>query len=178
LPARLAAVRLLHTSLRDNTCQRLIRRRRGTRIGSTTSESTADFPRGRRVRVPQDQSVGPARTRIEVPDNLKYIRRGRGLTFAKLAECQYVMEVLGDLPLRVAYERLAGMVRMLGEDVQAMALRNAYAIDMLAPDTLTRRRERIAGIRGLSIDTIELYERNMIDELALRLAHGELPVGS
>jgi hypothetical protein len=66
------------------------------------------------------------------------------------------------------------MVRMLGEDVQAMALRNAYAIDMLAPDTLTRRRERIAGIH---IDTIELYERNMIDELALRLVHGELPVG-
>jgi hypothetical protein len=97
---------------------------------------------------------------------------------AKLAECQYGMEVLGDLPLRVAYEWLAGMVRMLGEDVRAMALRNAYAIDMPAPDTLTRRRERIAGIRGLSIDTIELYERNMIDELALRLAHGELPVGS
>jgi hypothetical protein len=111
-------------------------------------------------------------------DNLKYIRRGRGLTFAKLAECQYVMEVLGDLPLRVAYERLAGMVRMLGEDLQAMALRNAYAIDTLAPDTLTRRRERIAGIHGLSIDTIELHERNMIDELALRLVHGELPVGS
>jgi hypothetical protein len=43
---------------------------------------------------------------------------------------------------------------MLGEDVQAMALRNAYAIDMLAPDTLTRRRECIAGIHGLSIDTI------------------------
>ena len=35
----------------------------------------------------------------------------------------------------------------------------------------------IAGIDGLSIDTIE-YERNMIDELALRLVHGELPVGS
>jgi hypothetical protein len=52
-----------------------------------------------------------------------------------------------------------------------MALRNGYAIDMLAPDTLTRRR-RIAGIHGLSIDTIELYERNMIDELALRLVHG------
>ena len=39
-----------------------------------------------------------------------------------------------------------------------------------APDTLTRRRERIAGIHGLSIDTIELYE--MIDELAPRLVHG------
>ena len=65
---------------------------------------------------------------------------------------------------------------MLGEDVQAMALHNAYAIDMPAPDTPTRRRERIAGIYGLSIDT--LYERNMIDELALRLVHGELPVGS
>jgi hypothetical protein len=47
-----------------------------------------------------------------------------------------------------------------------------------APDTLTRRRERIAGIHGLSIDTIELYERNMIDELAPRVVHGELPVGS
>ena len=28
------------------------------------------------------------------------------------------------------------------------------------------------------IDTIELYERNMIDELAPRLEQGELPVGS
>jgi hypothetical protein len=73
---------------------------------------------------------------------------------------------------------LAGMVRMLSEDVQAMAPHNTHAIGMLAPDTLTRRRERIAGIQALSIDTIELYERNMIDELALRLAHGELPVGS
>ena len=39
-------------------------------------------------------------------------------------ECQYVMEALGDLPLTVAYERLAGMMRMLGEDVQAIALHN------------------------------------------------------
>jgi hypothetical protein len=31
-----------------------------------------------------------------------------------------------------------------------------------APDTLTRRRERIAGIHGLGIDTIELYERNRL----------------
>ena len=30
----------------------------------------------------------------------------------------------------------------------------------------------------LSIDAIELYERNMIEELALRLVPGELPVGS
>ena len=35
---------------------------------------------------------------------------GPGLTFAKLAECQYVMEALGDLPLRVAYERLAALI--------------------------------------------------------------------
>jgi hypothetical protein len=59
------------------------------------------------------------------------------------------MEALDDLPLRVAYERLAGMVHMLGEDAHAMALHNAYAIDMPAPDTLTRRRERIAGIHRL-----------------------------
>jgi hypothetical protein len=30
----------------------------------------------------------------------------------------------------------------------------------------------IASIDWLSIDTIELYERNMIDELARRLVHG------
>jgi hypothetical protein len=30
----------------------------------------------------------------------------------------------------------------------------------------------MAGIHGLSINTIELYEGNMIDELALRLVHG------
>src|SRR5205807_2946722 len=35
-------------------------------MASTKSESTTDFPRGRRVRVRQDQSVGPAGTRIEV----------------------------------------------------------------------------------------------------------------
>src|SRR3954453_22082109 len=35
-------------------------------MASTTSESTAGFPRGRRVRVRQDQSVGPAGTHIEV----------------------------------------------------------------------------------------------------------------
>jgi hypothetical protein len=35
-----------------------------------------------------------------------------------------------------------------------------------------------ASIHRLSTDTIELYERNMIDELALRLVHGDLPVGS
>jgi hypothetical protein len=34
------------------------------------------------------------------------------------------------------------------------------------------------SVSGIGIDTIELYERNMIDELALRLVHGELPVGS
>jgi hypothetical protein len=56
--------------------------------------------------------------------------------------------------------------------VQAMARRDAYATDMPAPDTLTRRRECIAGIHGLSIDTIEQYERSMIDELAPRLVHG------
>ena len=41
-----------------------------------------------------------------------------------------------------------------------------------APDTLTRRRERSAGTHGLSIDNTELYERNMIDELAPRLVYG------
>lgn len=32
--------------------------------------------------------------------------------------------------------------------------------------------------RVARIDTIELCERNMIDELTLRLVYGELPVGT
>jgi hypothetical protein len=55
------------------------------------------------------------------------------------------------------------------------ALRREHSSDML------RRRPSLgavsAVIHGLSIDTIEMYERNMIDELALRLVHGKLPVG-
>jgi hypothetical protein len=42
---------------------------------------------------------------------------------------------------------------------------------------IRRGRSHVRQARG-GIDTIELYERNMIDELALRLVHGELPVGS
>jgi hypothetical protein len=42
----------------------------------------------------------------------------------------------------------------------------------------SNRRTCEAGIDGLSIDAIELYERNMIEELALRLVPAELPVGS
>jgi hypothetical protein len=37
-------------------------------MASTTPESTANFPRGQPVRVRQDQSAGPAGTRIKVPE--------------------------------------------------------------------------------------------------------------
>jgi hypothetical protein len=47
-------------------------------MASTTSESTADFPRGRRVRVRQDQSVGPAGTRIEVLEPAGHLNRFGG----------------------------------------------------------------------------------------------------
>ena len=102
-----------------------------TSSGSTrTSLRREPLPSGTAVRREQD---GPAYGSVAP-------QRG------SRAECQYVMEAFGDVPLRVAHQRLAGIVRMLGEDVQAMALRNAYAIDMPAPDTLTRRRERIDPI--------------------------------
>jgi hypothetical protein len=70
------------------------------------------------------------------------------------------------------------LIKSVGENLLPAGNRGGFSGTRRAPDTLTRRRERIAGIHGLSIDTIELYERNMIDELALRLVHGELPVGS
>ena len=52
-----------------------------------------------------------------------------------------------------------------------MALGNAYAITCPRRTLSLGAVSGIAGIDGLSIDTIQLYERNMIDELALRLVH-------
>ena len=78
-------------------------------------------------------------------------------------------EELGGLPLRVAYERLSEMVRMLGEDMQATALRNTYAFDMPAPGHPHPAPSAHCMHPRLSIDAIELYDRNMNDELAQRL---------
>ena len=41
-----------------------------------------------------------------------------------------------------------------------------------APDTLTRAVSALQAPMASVIDTTELYERNMIDELAPRLMHG------
>ena len=68
------------------------------------------------------------------------------------AACRLKSRAIGDfvphgsirhLPLRVGYQRLAGMVRMLGEDVQAMALHDAYAID------IPRRTPSIGAVSAL-----------------------------
>jgi hypothetical protein len=82
------------------------------------------------------------------------------------------MEALGDVLLGVAYERLAGMVACSVRTCKPWLCTTPRPLTCAPPDTLTPRRERIAGIHRLSIDTIELYQRNTIDELAPRLAHG------
>jgi hypothetical protein len=58
---------------------------------------------------------------------------------------------------------------MLGEDMQATALRNTYAIDMPAPGHPHPAPSAHCMHPRLSIDAIELYDRNMNDELAQRL---------
>ena len=100
---------------------------------------------GAEGRAPQLEVISVCRIPILVPPQAvtQYIRRGRGPTRSpRLAECQYVMEV-GDVPLRVAYERLAGMVHMLGEDVQAMALHTP------TPLTCSRRTPSLGAVSAL-----------------------------
>jgi hypothetical protein len=104
---------------------------------------------------------------------LRKIRRDRGLTYARLEACPAVLEALGNPPLRVAYHRLAAQVRSLGTDLQARALRTAYAVDMAAPRSLTLRRWDLAVAEKVGVDALKDYENKMIKELALRLLYGD-----
>lgn len=100
---------------------------------------------------------------------LRALRRGRGLTLARLAESPAVMEALGRPPVKEAYNKLVDAIESLGKDVKALALRNAYAIGMSAPGTLTRRRNDFAVEYRYNVETVENYENRMVDELIAQI---------
>lgn len=100
---------------------------------------------------------------------LRNLRRGRGLTLARLKATPSLLEMLGTSDVEAAMETLLDAIRQLGADVQAESLRNAYALGMATSQTLTTRRNTFAVLQGRDPDTIESYENAMIDELAARL---------
>lgn len=100
---------------------------------------------------------------------LRSLRRGRGLTLGRLKATPLLLEALETSDVGVAMEILLDAIDKLGADVQAQALRNAYALGMTDPQNLTTRRRTFAAKNNRDPDTIESYENKMIDELAARI---------
>ena len=95
----------------------------------------------------------------DLVDELKNLRKGRGASPARLAVS----------PLNLSHEAFVEAVQALGDGVQAQALQNAYAIGMTNPYNLTRRRQDFAVRNNCHGDTVERWENEMIDELAIVL---------
>lgn len=104
-------------------------------------------------------------------EELSSLRSGRGATVTKLKNCPLLLTVLGTEEPTEALRRLTDAVKALGEHPHALALRNAFALDMSNPGTLTERR----GNYGAALptfkapDTIKGWEDQMIHELVLQL---------
>src|SRR5947209_3479806 len=93
---------------------------------------------------------------------LRLLRAREGLTIHKLRGRATVLTALGATTseLQLAYEHLKRAVDNLGTDPDAMALRNAYALDGYNGSKLADRRrawsEQYADHRD--VETIELWE--------------------
>lgn len=102
-------------------------------------------------------------------EELQNLRKGDGLTLAKLSQARLVVAALTDV--RSPQEALARLVvelDALGEGGKASAVRNALNIDK-KPGNLSQRREDLATSTGKHADTIESYENQGFKELSHRL---------
>ncbi|MGH8931739.1 MAG: hypothetical protein ACRDZO_14220 [Egibacteraceae bacterium] len=114
---------------------------------------------------------------------LVYLRKGDGLTRAKLERCLTLLNLpcvsrrlrKASIGLPSRAERAITAMRILQDllpattNSRAMALRTALAIGIDDPGTLTGRRRRFAAARRVSIDTVRSWEQATIRDLALRL---------
>ncbi len=106
----------------------------------------------------------------QLTEELQYLRKGAGITLAKLAGCPEVLRVCGasNLEPQPALDRIAAMIDALRNRRSAQALLAAYALDGLEPlRFLKDRRARFAADR--SSDTVENWENHGIAELRLLL---------
>lgn len=103
-------------------------------------------------------------------EELQYLRKGEGITLAKLARSPEVLRVCAVTRLdpQAALDRIEETIDVLRNRRSAQALRAAYALDGLEPLRLLKdRRARFAGDR--STDTVENWENQGIEELRLLL---------
>ena len=105
---------------------------------------------------------------------LRRLRKGRGLSLARLQDCTALRGLVASNDTQDAYRLVLATVESLGADLAARAVKNAYAIGMKEPGTLTQRRSDFAVINQRHVDTIESYENQMIDEIVARMK-SELP---
>jgi hypothetical protein len=109
----------------------------------------------------------------DLQSELRSLRRGVGLTLAKLGGSPAILAALGTNDPREAHRRLVAAVDQLGGRIQVQALRNAYAIGMRDPRNLTVRRGDFSQFNNRHADTIEAYENEAIDELAAALQYAQ-----
>src|SRR3954453_2871933 len=128
-------------------------------MASTTSESTAGFPRGRRVRVRQDQSIGPAGTRIEVLEPAGHPSGG-----SHTASASESVSTANTRPGEALMTRTAVSVRLIAGAPVALvdhARAERPGLDQVQRDVLgDRRQERRAATED---DRIAEHEQ-VVDE--------------
>lgn len=107
----------------------------------------------------------------DLEEDLKYLRKGSGLSPERLANASAVVEALGgrDLPIDTLYQRLLAAVHSMPDIPNAAALWSAYGIEGEPAADLKDRRQAYAASVGRSVDTIRDWEDRVIDILALRL---------
>lgn len=106
----------------------------------------------------------------QLTEELQYLRKGAGITLAKLAKCPEVLRVCDGTATdpEPALDRIVTTIDALRNRRSAQALRAAYAVDGLEPLRLLKeRRDRFAPNR--SPDTVENWENQGIEELRLLL---------
>ena len=120
--------------------------------------------------------MGPT-AKDELTLELQYLRKGFGLTLAKLAQCPEILRVCrtnaGDpQPALVA---ITAAMEQLRNRRSAQALSAAYGLDELSPLPLLRDRRKRFGAQR-STDTVENWENDGIQELRLLLLAGQAEI--
>jgi hypothetical protein len=106
----------------------------------------------------------------QLTEELQHLRKGAGITVAKLAKCPEVLRVCGATASHPepALDLIAALIDALRNRESARALRAAYALDGLGPLQFLRDRRRRFD-RNRSQDTVENWENRGIEELRLLL---------
>src|SRR3954464_15298963 len=137
-------------------------------MASTTSESTADFPRGRRVRVRQDQSIGPAGTRIEVLEPAGHPSGG-----SHTASASESVSAANTRPGEALMTRTAGSARRIAGAAVALvdhARAERPGLDQVQRDVFgDRRQER----RAATDDDRIAEDAQLVDEAELDRRRGQ-----